>query len=62
MANIANENSGKKSKLESIKNRLAKTAKKELSHEIEADDKTASIFLIIVNSLFGLYLIANQTA
>jgi hypothetical protein len=49
-------------KLESIKNRFAKTAKKELSNEIEADDKTASIFLIVVNVLFGLYLIANQAS
>lgn len=62
LANNANENRGKNSKLESIKNRLCKTAKKELSHEIEADDKIASIILIVVNGLLGLYLIANQTA
>ncbi len=61
MANV-NENSSKKSKLDSLKNRLSKTAKKELSHEIETDDKIASILLIVVNSLFALYLIANQTA
>lgn len=62
LANNADENSVKKSKLESIKNRLSKTAQKELSHEIETDDKAASVFLIVVNGLLGLYLIANQMA
>jgi hypothetical protein len=49
------------SKLESIKNRFFKTAKEELSDEIASDDKTASIFLIVVNGLLGLYLIVHQT-
>lgn len=48
-------------KIESIKNRFSKTAKKEIDNEIEADDKIASVFLIVVNGLFGLYLIAHQT-
>ena len=47
-------------KLESIKNRFSKTAKEELSNEIRSDDKAASILLIVVNSLFGLYLILHQ--
>lgn len=52
--------SNKTSKLESIKNRFSKTAKEELGNEIKADDKIASILLIVVNGLFGLYLIAHQ--
>ena len=48
-------------KLESIKNRFSKTAKEELSDEIASDDKVASIFLIVVNGLLGLYLILHQT-
>ena len=48
-------------KLESIKNRFFKTAKEELSDEIASDDKIASIFLIVVNGLLGLYLIVHQT-
>jgi hypothetical protein len=48
-------------KLESIKNRFSKTAKEELSDEIASDDKIASIFLIVVNGLLGLYLIVHQT-
>ena len=48
-------------KLESIKNRFSKTAKEELGDEIASDDKIASIFLIVVNGLFGLYLIVHQT-
>ena len=47
-------------KLESINNRFSKTAKEELSDEIKSDDKVASILLIIVNALFGLYLILHQ--
>jgi hypothetical protein len=49
-------------KLESIKNRFSNTAKEELSDKIEANDKMASIFLIMINGLFGLYLIVHQTA
>jgi len=47
-------------KLESIKNRFSKTAKEELDDEIAFNDKIASIFLI-VNGLFGLYLVVHQT-
>lgn len=62
LGNEANEKiSGKISKLESIKNRFSKTAKEELGNEIASDDKIASIFLIVVNGLFGLYFIVHQT-
>ena len=62
LRNNANENhSGEISKLESIKNHLSKTAKEEIGDEIESNDKIASIFLIVVNGLFGFYLIAHQT-
>ncbi|MCW4045283.1 MAG: hypothetical protein NWE94_07185 [Candidatus Bathyarchaeota archaeon] len=62
MGNKVNENcGGRVSRLESIKNRFSKTARKELGDEIEADDKVASVFLIVVNGLFGLYFIAHQT-
>ena len=47
--------------MESIRNRFSKTAKGELSDEIATDDKVASIVLIVVNGLFGLYLILHQT-
>jgi hypothetical protein len=61
LGDSSNENyGGKISKLELIKNRFSKTAKEELSNEIETDDKIASIFLIVVNSLFGLYLVVHQ--
>ncbi len=46
--------------MDSIRNRFSKTAEGELSDEIATDDKVASIVLIVVNSLFGLYLIAHQ--
>jgi hypothetical protein len=59
--NKANENSNKKSKLESIKNHFSKTAEEELGDEIAFDDIAASIFLIVVNGLIGLYFIAHQT-
>ena len=36
------------------------TCARELSDEIASNDKIASIFLIIVNGLFGLYFIAHQ--
>jgi hypothetical protein len=47
-------------KLESIKDRLSKTAKEEIGDEIASDDIAASILLIVVNGLFGLYLIVHQ--
>ena len=63
LGNEANEDySGKISKLESIKDHFSKLAKEELSDEIAYSDKIASIFLILVNSLFGLFFIAHQTA
>ena len=62
LGNETNEKcSGKISKLESIKNRFSKTAKEELDNEIKADDKIASIILIVINGLLGLYLIVHQT-
>ena len=33
----------------------------ELDDEIAFNDKIASIFLIVVNGLFGLYLVVHQT-
>ena len=53
--------SDKISKLESIKDHFSKTAKEELGDEIASNDIAASIFLIVVNGLFGLYLIVHQT-
>lgn len=62
LGNNANKNcGGRVSRLESLKSRFSKTARKELSDEIEADDKIASIFLIVVNGVFGLYFIVHQT-
>lgn len=61
LGNKANDNNGKISKLESIKKRFSKTAKEEVSDEIASEDKAASILLIVVNALFGLYLILHQT-
>jgi hypothetical protein len=52
--------SDKMSRIESIKDRFSKTAKEELSDEIESDDIAASVLLIVVNGLFGLYLIVHQ--
>lgn len=61
MENKANENdSNKKSKLESIKNHFSKTVEEELSDDIAFEDIGASIFLLIVNGLVGLYFIAHQ--
>ena len=61
LGNKANEDYiGKISKLESIKDHFSKLAKEELSDEIASDDKIASIFLILVNGLFGLYFIIHQ--
>ena len=53
--------SDKISKLESIKDHFSKTAEEELGDEIASNDIVASIFLIVVNGLFGLYLIVHQT-
>ena len=61
LGNKANDHKDKISKLESIKNRFSKTVKEELSDEIASDDKVASIFLIVVNTLFSLCLIIHQT-
>ena len=62
LGNKANENYNRKiSKLESIKDHFSKIAKEELSDEIASNDKIASIFLILVNGLFGLYFIAHET-
>ncbi|MFX0124354.1 MAG: hypothetical protein ACFFAE_12000 [Candidatus Hodarchaeota archaeon] len=61
MENSANEdNTEKKSMLESMKIYFSKIAEEELSDEIASDDIAASIFLIVVNCLFGLYFIAHQ--
>ncbi|MFX0086526.1 MAG: hypothetical protein ACFFAU_12720 [Candidatus Hodarchaeota archaeon] len=61
MENRVNENIvNKKSKLESIKDHFSKTAEEELGDEIASDDIAASIFLIVVNGLIGLYFIVHQ--
>ncbi|MFX0184917.1 MAG: hypothetical protein ACFE95_17685 [Candidatus Hodarchaeota archaeon] len=61
MENKANENDiEKKSMLEKLKSHLSKTAEEELSDEIPSEEIAASIFLIVVNGLFGLYFIAHQ--
>ena len=61
MEDKANENDiGKKSKSESIKNRFSKTVEDELSDDIASDDIAASIILIVVIGLVGLYFIAHQ--
>jgi hypothetical protein len=52
--------SDKMSRIESIKDRFSKTATEELSDEIASDDIAASVLLIVVNGLFGLYLIVHQ--
>ena len=53
---------GKKSRLQSIKDHFSNTKmiEEESSDEIAMDDVGASIFLIIVNGLAGLYFIAHQ--
>ncbi|MFX0051007.1 MAG: hypothetical protein ACFE8U_06890, partial [Candidatus Hermodarchaeota archaeon] len=50
----------KKSRLESINDYFYKLAEADLSDEIPVDDIGASIFLIVVNGLLGLYFIAHQ--
>lgn len=64
MFGLANKTSekdnAKTSKLELIKDHFSKMAEKDLDDEIASDDKGASIFLIAVNGLFGLYFIFHQ--
>ncbi|MFQ5976792.1 MAG: hypothetical protein ACE5OZ_01520 [Candidatus Heimdallarchaeota archaeon] len=48
--------------LKSIKEHFSTTATEDLGDEIAADDIASSIFLIIVNSFFGVYFLAHQTA
>ncbi|MFX1284691.1 MAG: hypothetical protein ACFFB5_13615 [Promethearchaeota archaeon] len=52
--------SNKKSRLESINDYFSKLAEAELSDEISVADIGASIFLLVVNGLLGLYFIAHQ--
>jgi hypothetical protein len=57
----ANDNySDNTSKSGSIKDHFSKIAEKDLDDEIAFDDKIASIFLIVVNSLFGICFILHQ--
>ena len=59
----ANENdSNIKSKLERINDHFSKTVEEELSDEIPTADIGASIFLVVVSGLVGLYFIAHQTS
>jgi len=59
----ANENdSDKKSKLESIKNHFSKRAEEELSDDIPTEDIGASIFILVVSGFFGLCFITHQTS
>ncbi|OLS25031.1 MAG: hypothetical protein HeimC3_16610 [Candidatus Heimdallarchaeota archaeon LC_3] len=63
MEDRANENdSKKKSKLESIKNHFSNAVEEELSDDILIADIGASIFLIVVNGLLGWLFIAHQTS
>ena len=63
LGNEANENYNRKiSKLESISDHFSKLAEEELRDEIASSDKIASIFLILVNGLFGVYFVAHQAA
>ncbi|UCG02655.1 MAG: hypothetical protein JSW11_01425 [Candidatus Heimdallarchaeota archaeon] len=62
MENRANEeNSEKKTIIERMNIFFSKTAEEELSDEIAVDDIAASVFLIVVNGIFGLAFIAHQT-
>jgi hypothetical protein len=62
LENKANENdSNKKSTLESIKDHFSKRAEEELSDDIPLEDIGASIFILVVISFFGLVFIAHQT-
>lgn len=61
MENKAKENDiEKNSILESMRSHFSKIAEEELSDEIASEDIAASIFLLVINGLFGLYFIAHQ--
>jgi hypothetical protein len=61
MENKTKENEFEKnSRLESLRIYFTKIAKEELSDEIAFDDEAASVFLLIINGLLGLYFIAHQ--
>ncbi|MHA2227204.1 MAG: hypothetical protein ACXAC8_18455 [Candidatus Hodarchaeales archaeon] len=63
MENTTKENNrNKKSKLESMKDYFSKLAEEELAlgDEIPFDEIAASVFLIVVNGLIGLYFFAHQ--
>ena len=63
MEDKANQNdSNKKSKLESIKNHFSGTVEEQLNDNIPSADIAASIFLLVVNGSLGLYFIAHQTS
>ena len=62
MENKANENdSRKKSRLESIKDHFSKRAEEELGDDISSEDIGASIFILVVMGFFGLIFITHQT-
>ncbi|MHA1945460.1 MAG: hypothetical protein ACXAC6_17155 [Candidatus Hodarchaeales archaeon] len=62
MENNANENdTNKKSRLESIKDHFSKRAEEELGDDISSEDIGASIFILIVCGFFGLAFITHQT-
>jgi hypothetical protein len=48
------------SKIETIANRISRTAEGELGDEIESDDRSSSVAIIVVCGLLGLYFIAHQ--
>jgi hypothetical protein len=62
LSNEANENdSEKKSKLESIRDHFSKRAEEELGDDISSEDIGASIFILVVAGFFGLVFITHQT-
>jgi len=62
LENTANENdSRKKSRLESIKDHFSKRAEEELGDDISSEDIGASIFILVVCGFFGLAFITHQT-
>jgi hypothetical protein len=62
LENEANENdSNKKSRLESIKDHFSKRAEEELGDDIPLEDIGAAIFILVVISFFGLIFITHQT-
>ncbi|MFX0013438.1 MAG: hypothetical protein ACFFB2_01765 [Promethearchaeota archaeon] len=46
--------------VESLKNRISKTAEEELDDEIAFDDRVSSIVIIVVGVLIGLYFVTHQ--